>query len=270
LFIIFIFSEFDVDVKITNTRTGMARPAQMLSSPGVAAMSVLSSPTAWLDDGIIDHAQAMLRQQFPTVSGLFATGSITLLGSPPELNTKFVQILHLGGNHWVTASNIGCPKNSVNIFDSLSPQNNHTLSAQVASFLKCKDSSIRMVWPHFQRQSGYDDCGLFAIASAYELCRGEDPTLLKFQQVQMRAHLMSCYFNGNISSFQSTARRPHHPVKMDNIRIFCSCRRPFRAKVENMVECSSCKEWFHDECEGINLRDFTGKGKNRLYVCSQC
>jgi len=110
-----------------------------------------------------------------------------------------------------------------------------------------------MVWPYFQRQSGCDDCDLFAIASPYELCQGEDPTILKFNQLQMRSHLISCYFNGNISAFPSTARQPHHPVKKDNIKIFRSCRRPFRAKVDSMVECSSCKEWFYEEVKESNI-----------------
>ena len=115
-----------------------------------------------------------------------------------------------------------------------------------------------MVWPHFQRQSGCDDCGLFAIASVYELCQGEDPTILKFNQFQMRSHLLSCYFNEYISAFPSTEGWPHHHVKKDNIKIFCSCRCPFRAKVDSMVECSSCKviSWgvWRNQLEGLHRK----------------
>ena len=32
---------------------------------------------------------------------------------------QFVQVLHINENHWVTASNIGCPVATVDIFDSM-------------------------------------------------------------------------------------------------------------------------------------------------------
>ena len=41
---------------------------------------------------------------------------------PPKVqkgDKDFVQILHVGGNHWVTVTNIGCQENRIKVFDSL-------------------------------------------------------------------------------------------------------------------------------------------------------
>ena len=126
----------------------------------------------------------------------------------------------------------------------------------MASFLKCKSKSITMVWPHFQRQSGSDDSGLFAIASAFELCLGEDPTRKKYNQVQMRAHLMSCFFKDSLSSFDSSRRRPHRPVRTENVEVFCSCRRPFSARSGTTTS-----------ARGVNMNKFQG---NQVYKCNHC
>ena len=60
----------------------------------------------WLNDCIINSVQRLLKQQFP-MCGL----QITLCGQNLSfdvvpLNEKYIQILHINGNHWVTVSNM--------------------------------------------------------------------------------------------------------------------------------------------------------------------
>ena len=38
------------------------------------------------------------------------------------------------------------------------------------------------------KQSGVDDCGLFAIANATSVCYGQDPAVMNFDQSLMRLH----------------------------------------------------------------------------------
>ncbi|KAJ8022221.1 hypothetical protein HOLleu_39637 [Holothuria leucospilota] len=59
------------------------------------------------------------------------------------------------------------------------------------------------------------------------------------------------------------SNRVARPKRISLIRegIFCTCRRPDDGK--KMAECTFCKEWFHEACEGpITRRNF--------YCCSFC
>ena len=75
----------------------------------------------WLTDEQIDHAQALLARDFPYIGGLqpvwvFISEECKSIGTPKE---DFIQILQINNNHWITISNIGCPKDTVMIYDSL-------------------------------------------------------------------------------------------------------------------------------------------------------
>ena len=52
-----------------------------------------------------------------------------------------------------------------------------------------------------QQQQGGTDCGLFAIAYAFSLASGEDPTRIKFKQDNMRQHLIDCLQAGTMLPF---------------------------------------------------------------------
>ena len=72
----------------------------------------------WLDDDIINAAQFMLKQQHPKVGGLQSTTLSEKFTMEPQPG-KFVQVMLINGNHWITISTIGCQKSSINVFDSL-------------------------------------------------------------------------------------------------------------------------------------------------------
>ncbi|MPC69752.1 hypothetical protein E2C01_063983 [Portunus trituberculatus] len=86
--------------------------------PGVAAKGITCTGT-WLSDEHVDHAQHMLGKNFPSISGFQSTVVFesTKIKSP---KLKFIQILNVYGNHWVTVSNIQCNSiNEIKIYDSL-------------------------------------------------------------------------------------------------------------------------------------------------------
>ena len=60
-----------------------------------------------------------------------------------------------------------------------------------------------------QKQEGGYDCGLFAIACAFELCTGNNPATLKFMQKEMRIHYQQCMDNQLMTSFPHTQRGEH-------------------------------------------------------------
>ena len=67
-------------------------------------VSTILKDDYWLTDQHIDHAQWLLSKQFPDANGLHSV--LAFASKPPRVQTGdkgFVQILHVGGNHWVTA-----------------------------------------------------------------------------------------------------------------------------------------------------------------------
>ena len=74
---------------------------------------------AMLTDHQIQMAQELLHRQFPYIEGLLSP-TIGKAKQFPVLWNNFIQVLHIGGMHWVCVSNIGCiHNNQVKLYDSL-------------------------------------------------------------------------------------------------------------------------------------------------------
>ena len=87
---------------------------------------------------------------------------------------KFVQILNIHGNHWITLSNIiDCAQGAIQCFDSRSNstglQNNDKLNCLVASLFDSDTMNITVINVNIKQQEGASDCGLFAIVCAFVL-----------------------------------------------------------------------------------------------------
>ncbi|XP_063073300.1 uncharacterized protein LOC134463893 isoform X2 [Engraulis encrasicolus] len=98
----------DAEVVIVGVQSGRPLPALRRDERMSDFGALLSSPHTWLNDETMDHAQALLKAQFPSTEGLYATTSVALLSTVPGPTQGFVQIFNLSANHWVTVSNIGC------------------------------------------------------------------------------------------------------------------------------------------------------------------
>ena len=46
---------------------------------------------------------------------------------------------------------------------------------------------------NMQKQHGGDDCGVFVIAAMVSLAFGEDPGSVKYDQENLRPHLLQCF-----------------------------------------------------------------------------
>ena len=182
-----------------------------------------------LTDNEIYAASELLRHQFGHIRGLF---------DPQALNAKaikrfqfhvkfpdrFVQIVHDGHLHWLTISNVHSHHAShVQAYDSLynltTYADNTALRAclrklmlpaaaaavgsnkevAIVNELVLVECSIEAV----QVQSDRAMCGLFAIAFAYDLCSGLDPTTRTYDESQMRSHLAKCLRQGYFQHFPS-------------------------------------------------------------------
>ena len=105
------------------------------------------------------------------------------------------------GNHWIVLSTLGCRPAEVNVYDSLyTSQDPGTLSA-ISGSLEVFRPPIIVNLMDIEKQQGVDDCGLFAAAVLTALARGIDPTEIKFDQKEMRPHLLHCMESQEMTPF---------------------------------------------------------------------
>ncbi|CAH3184833.1 unnamed protein product, partial [Porites lobata] len=81
-----------------------------------------------------------------------------------------------------------------------------------------KDNIVKIRNQKVQKQKGYNDCALFAIAFATTLCHGEDLTTKRYGQRAMRPHLVYCLESSRMTEFPTTNDTVElvHPVNHCN------------------------------------------------------
>ena len=120
-----------------------------------------------------------------------------------------------------------------------------------------------------QKQKGYNDCALFAIAFATTLCHGGDPTTKRYDQRAMRPHLVDCLESSRMTEFPPTDDTVElvHPVVGKNIPIYCTCRLPNNNAA--YVKCCGCCEWYHPDFANIPESAFYPTTKWLCFECNQ-
>ena len=66
------------------------------------------------------------------------------------ISDESVQILHSGGNHWITISTVGTKHPTVKIFDSLYNELPWETKEQIAALLQTKESAITLEFANVQ------------------------------------------------------------------------------------------------------------------------
>lgn len=102
----------------------------------------------------------------------------------------FIQVLHVSQGHWACLSNKFSSGGNVDLFDSLHtvPKESGTIFSQACNILRTQYPSITINVVNVGLQEGGTDCGLYAMAMAYDLCIGVDPISKKYTQGEMRSH----------------------------------------------------------------------------------
>eukprot|EP00731_Ephydatia_muelleri_P001948 Em0001g1948a len=106
-----------------------------------------------------------------------------------QRSTEFIQCLNAAGMHWITIATVGCTHGTVRVYDSLNKKLTKSLKTTVADILHSSTKKIEVEYVNVQYQLGSDDCGLFAIANACEICFSRDPSVVKYTQKDMWKHL---------------------------------------------------------------------------------
>ena len=139
-----------------------------------------------------------MKQQFPNIQGLRST-LLQHQASKSVLKDQ-VQVIHDRGDHWIVASNVGCKKKEVSIYDSVYSSINKETENVVCGMFNA-GSKMQVKMRPFQKQSGGMDCGLFALAAVTALAFNVDPSVLKLNQETMRQHLVTCLRNHKFTLF---------------------------------------------------------------------
>ena len=116
----------------------------------------------------------------------------------PEKRIKHgVQVIHDRGNHWILASTMGCADNMVKIY--YTSVDDKTKKVVINLFDISSEPRVEVM--KTQKQRGGKDCGLFAIATATAIMLNINMLEIKFDQKEMRQHLVNCYTTQTFSMF---------------------------------------------------------------------
>ena len=232
--------------------------------------SILASGR-WLNTALIGAAQTLLKRKFNSIGGLQDTLLKPWVTTPLKSDQSFVQLLHTGNNHWVTVTNLGCPSDTVKIFDSLSTGGpTKELKNEIARMLKTQSDYINLEHMDVAQQENGSDCGVYAIANALEICQGHDPSACNWEGAQMRTHLLQCLDKDDLVPFPRKASpHPGRVLKTSKVpALHCQCRKPYK-RSQLMAQCSSCSYWFHKKCLNIPNIVFKKQAMNS-WKCKQC
>ena len=156
----------------------------------------------WLSDQHMYLAQGILEKKFPLIDGWQSTLLAQIDGYAPA-TCEAIQIHLVSGNHWVTPSSLS---HEVVLYDSklrrgageLYSTLTHQLCLIYRTLIQVRiDSSehsghLIVKFPYTQKQRGGSDCEVFAIAFALHAAMGQNISVLEFDQLKMRSHLLKC------------------------------------------------------------------------------
>ena len=138
---------------------------------------------------------------------------------------EFVQVLHTYGCQWITVSTVGCPPASIKVYDSAHGKLSSSTKKVIADLMMTEVTAISVYYVDVQRQSGENDCALFALAFVWILL-----ACSHYDQIKMRNHLQTCLVAGKVTPFPqmdiSTQRQQCKKARVDFIPVFCVCRLP--------------------------------------------
>ncbi|XP_071995582.1 uncharacterized protein [Engystomops pustulosus] len=156
-----------------------------------------------LDDDIISMAQEILQRQFENFDGLQHPAALLVPGY--SVGQKAVQIHYdEDREHWVTT----CFHNgSILVADSintgfLTPSIREQICNLYGAVVQEPLKHLKFL--NVDQQKNDYDCGVFAIAFAFEFLNNNGDPTARFQHEKIRDHLLSCLEMGRIVGFPRT------------------------------------------------------------------
>ena len=153
-------------------------------------------------------------------------------------------------------SNIGCQQlNKITVYDSLYSGISFVTQQQIAALLFVEnDDHIEVsIPPVAQQTNGTNSCPFLS----QHFATSWTPCPLNSTDMQIRAHLWESLQNGHIAMFPFEDSSRKDMERAVTIPVYCDCRLPYSASKDQMSQCKSCREWFHQKCQQIPGKVFT-------------
>ncbi|MES9880904.1 MAG: hypothetical protein ABW185_08490 [Sedimenticola sp.] len=228
----------------------------------------------WLNDQIINAAIILLKKMKPEMGGL--QDVITQRYGHDSIGSQshFVQIVCINDCHWITISNINALPMEVFIYDCMLRMSERPALKRITyppdvGEIACKllrpSGNLNFSVMDVHQQTGAYDCGLFAIAHAASVCIDLDPGSVTFNQPLMRTALLNSLQTRDMTGFVRTilVTKPSRALRalyQWQIKVFCTCRLPVDGA--DMVQCITCKKWFHKKCISGDIQ--------ATWICAVC
>lgn len=206
----------------------------------LAAQSMLTDSHMWA-------AAELIRRLRPDMGGLQDTTNAQTAVGFEFINTPGLQFHHNAALHWLMSTNLAAGQ--VQVFDSAYTAPNNSVCRQLHECWAHPDRGhqIPVHYPPVQRQKGAVDCGLFAIAWAFDLALGSAAAAVaarNFDQTRMRAHLAWCFETLEVVAFPEmpavapAARRTgtgtkHYAVARGNFKSAASAKEAAEKAAEH-------------------------------------
>ena len=104
-----------------------------------------------------------------------------------------------------------------------------------------QSNELKITTMDVEKQSNGSDCGVLAIAYAFDLCSGFDPCSARFDHSGIRLHLTTCLENFHVSHFPVLGERKSAPRKPRTLEstalVACQKRKVTRWP---SVMCATC------------------------------
>lgn len=166
---------------------------------------------------------------------------------------------------------IGCNPGEVKVYDTLYKEVSPSIISTVGNLVYTEKPFLKISMVDVGVQKNGSDCGVLAIAIAYDLCAGYDPSTVEYDNTTaIRGHLTECLKRCCITRFPIERQRTSRGVaSFQDIELFCTCRQPEADPDTNpMAECQRCGGWYHKSCMDIPDRVF--QKEDEPWKCKLC
>lgn len=233
-------------------------------------LNTIQRQHGWLNDSVISASQMLLKQHFPHIGGL-QPPSLQLVRGFDVHRNKFLQILNVDRIHWCVVSNIGCNQEELNVYDTMYTDVQLSIVPIIAGLVFSAKPTLTIRMIDVNPQGNTWDCGVLAIAIAYDLCCGNNPAVVRYDSKHIRPHLVECLKQCMFTRFPLQGKRQSQGViSSKEVELFCTCRMPEEKDntIDPMAECDDCREWYHRSC--MNIPDKVFGKKEVPWRCKKC
>ena len=235
----------------------------------------------------MNAAARLIKNTFHDIGGLYDVNLMTT-GFPygneyysPELASlsKWMQFLPRKNGHWILAASGFNNVQHRMLYDisnfkgadkAITPQVVTAVAQLHFNYSKFLEIGYMPFSPGTSNSSG-----IVTIAIAVALLFGRNPATIKFgTEQEMKKHLVNCFKAGKISLFPTVVKgvREKKSTPPKPFELFCVCRMPCLDAAEDvlMVQCSHCKEWFHQDHHVPEIPMSSIKNKKEEWFCCDC